>query len=95
MPMSHSLHVWKTVHNAEQFFVRDLPVALYSSEGFCIVLNWMQLLAFVNHIVFRQCTSNCLMASISLYDCLESSIELGEDESREESCSGFVEGLLL
>ena len=68
-------------HNREQFFIMDWPVALCRGEGFRIVLNWMKLLASVDDVVLRQDTSNCLIASISFHDCLNSSIKLGEDGS--------------
>ena len=60
-----------------------------------MVLNWMKLFASVDDVVLRQDTSNCLIARISFHDCLESSIKLSEDGSREESCLELVEGLLL
>ena len=73
----------------------DWPVALCRGEGFCVVLNWMKLLASVHDMVLRQDASNCLIASLSFHDCFEGSIELGEDGSGEESCSEFVVRLLL
>ena len=60
-----------------------------------MVLHWMMLFASVDNVVLRQDTSNCLIARVGFYDCLEESIELCEERSGEESCSEFVEGLLL
>ena len=59
----------------------DWPVALNGGEGFCMVLHWMKLLASVDNMVLRQDTSNCLIASISLYNCVEDSVKLGNDGS--------------
>ena len=69
------------VHNREQFFIVDWPVALCRGEGFCVVLNWMKRLASIDDMVLRQDASNILIASISLHDCLKHSIDLGEDGS--------------
>ena len=55
----------------------------------------MELLASVDAMVLRLDTSNCLIDSIGFHDCFKGSIELGEDESTEKSCSEFVKGLLL
>ena len=68
-------------HNREQFLIMDWPVALDGGEGFCMVLNWMKLLASVDDIVLRQDTSYCLIANISFYDCIKGSMQLGEDGS--------------
>ena len=59
----------------------DWQVALCRGEGFCVVVNWMKLLASVDDMVLRQNTSNCLIARISSHDCLEGTDELGEDGS--------------
>ena len=71
----------EAVYNSEQFFIMDWPVVLCRGEGFCMVLNWMELLAFVDDMVLRQNTSNCLIAGISFHDCLKGSIKLGENRS--------------
>ena len=60
-----------------------------------MVINWIKLLAFTDDLVLSQDTNNCQIASISIHDYLEGSIELGEDWTREELCLEFVEGLLL
>ena len=44
-----------------------------------MVGNWMKVLASVDDVVLRHDTSNCLIAGISFHDCVEGSIELGED----------------
>ena len=59
----------------------DWPVALCVEEGFCMVLNWMKLLASIDDMVLRQDTSNCLIASFGFHNYLKGSIELGEDGS--------------
>ena len=69
----------EAVHNCEQSCIMDWSVALCGGEGFCMVLKWMKLLAFVDDLVLRQDTSNCLIASISFHNCLKRSIKLGED----------------
>ena len=79
----------------EQFFVIDWPLAVRSGDGFCMVRQWMKLLASVDDMVLRQYTSNSLVASITIHKCLEGSIEFGEDGSWEKSCLDFVKGLLL
>ena len=85
----------EAVHNSEQFFIMDWPVPLCGKEGFCVVLNWMKLLRFVDELVLRQDTSNCLIANIGFHNCLQGSIELSEDGRGVESCLDFIAGLLL
>ena len=53
------------------------------------------LFAFVTDVVLKQDTNNTYFSSISLYDCLSSSVELGEKRSWQKSCGKFVNGLLL
>ena len=60
-----------------------------------MVLNWIKLVASVGDVVLRQDTSDCLIVSVGFHDCLEGSVELCEDGSREKSCLEFVMGLLL
>ena len=76
----------KTVNNCKQFLIVDSPVALYAREGFCVVFNCIELLASVDDLVLRQDTSNYFIAGISFHDYCKSSIELGEDGTREEFC---------
>ena len=68
-------------NNSEQFFIMDWPVALCKGEGFCVVVNWMKLLASADYVLLKQDTSNCLLARINFHNCLKCSIELGEDGS--------------
>ena len=60
-----------------------------------MVLDGVKLLYSVDVMVLRQDTGYCLVAGINFHDCLQVSVELGEDGSGEESFSKFVEGLLL
>ena len=55
----------------------------------------MKLFASVDRVVLKQETSNGLVASIAFYNCLEVSVELGEDGSRQESCLQFITALWL
>ena len=59
----------------------DWLLAFCATEGFCMVRNWMQVLVYVEDVVLREDTSNCLIACISFHDCLKGSIKLGEDGS--------------
>ena len=54
---------------------------LRGGAGFCVVRNWMKLLAYVDNVVLRQDTSNCLIASISFHDWSKGSIKLDVDRS--------------
>ena len=73
----------------------DWPVALSSSLGFCMLHNWIKLLASIDDVVLRQDTSNCMITKIRFHYCLMDSVELGKDGSCKKSCSEFYEGLLL
>ena len=55
----------------------------------------MKVLASVDNVVLGQDASKCLIPRISVHHCLDGSVELGEEVSRNESCLEFVEGLLL
>ena len=55
----------------------------------------MKLFVSIDDLVLRQNTNNCLITSVGFHKCLKGSVKLGEDESLEESCSKFIEGLLL
>ena len=68
----------EVVHNREQFFIIDWPVALFGREGFWMVLKWGKMFSSVDDMVLRQDTSNCLRTSISFYDCAQCFIDLGE-----------------
>ena len=59
----------ETVHDKEQFFVMDWPVALCGGEGFCILRNWMKVFASVDEVVLGQDTSNCLIVRVDVHDC--------------------------
>ena len=85
----------EVVHNREQFFVIDWPIVLYGLLGFCMVIHWIKLLAFVDNIVLGQDASYCQIACINNYDYLERLIELCEDRSSKEYYPEFVAGLLL
>ena len=60
-----------------------------------MVLNWIKMLASIDDVILRQDPSNCLIASSWLNDCVEHSIKVGDDGSREELWSQVVAGLLL
>ena len=54
------------------------PVALSGGEGFCVVPILIKMLVSIDGMVLRQGTSNCLIASIIVHDCLLASIELSK-----------------
>ena len=60
-----------------------------------MVLNWMKVFPFIDDMVLRQDTSNCLCASISLQSCFKSLIKFANDWWLVDSCLKFVKGLLV
>ena len=55
----------------------------------------IKLLAFFDDAVLKPDSRDCLVARIGFHACLTCAIELGEDGRGEESCSEFIECLLL
>ena len=71
----------EAVHNRLQFFIVDWPVVLCGGDSLCMGPDYIDLFAYVDDMVLRKDTSNCLIATIGFHNCLEGSIELDEDGS--------------
>ena len=41
----------EAVYNRKNFLIMDWPVVLHPIESFCVILNWMKLLAFIDNMV--------------------------------------------
>lgn len=64
-------------------------------KGFDVKFNWVKLLCSIDDVILAQDTSYCLVMVISFYNCVQGSMELGEDGSVHELLIEVLEGLLL
>jgi len=69
------------MHDCEWFFLINKPVSFYSREGFCKVLNGLELLSSINKLILREDNSNCLIGGIDSYCGLKASFEFDQEGS--------------